>query len=458
MITPANVIKKFLAVLFVSYLAVGAGFLLRNLGKVPHYPDTRVQSTNEVLAPGYVKMAEEGRLDSRRGLFYALVLRLAHDLGGGPWDQGLELEHGAKFPPNAIPCWAPTWQTRAQILQLLSFLLVLIYAYRVLGPRALQGWRYSACLIAAIFLDPILVHAQLALMPDGLAMSACLLFVTGFVEYIRDQRFRGLTLLTIGALLAICMRPEKGVVLFVASAAASIFLALYARRITISGLVNRAWLAVAIVLCFWLGSAFFSATIQSSSGVWSMSEMVTHTRLMYPHLEELQPKLSEPIREFVTVDVARRYDQTPSTARLVIWRLSNGDANVRAQLTEEFRDVALSEKGGAILLDSLLDTLQNLIPVPAFLARWHVWMLSGAHVPLIKERIWESLVLWGMLSYHEPLWSRIALWMETLWIASLASLIPYPLFAKGFAFDCDCFQYFSLLSFNLNDLKPNFFL
>ncbi len=417
--------RRALVILLAAHVVVGAIFLAKNLGKVPHYPDTHELQSSSALAPGYVRMARDGIMDSRRGLLYPFVLRAAHGLIGGSWEEGLKLEEPAGLPAHSIPCWAPAWQLCAQVIQLVGFLLALLYARSVLAPRSFQSRLGSATLIGAIFLDPLLLHSQLSLMPDGPAVSACLLFLSGWVEFTRTGRRRGFIALAIGALLAAGFRPEKGIVLMVASVSTAALLLF--PSFSIPRVRSRILLGTSIAAMVWFGTASAGSKIQASTQAWSMGETVTHLRVVYPHLEELRPSLPEHLQQTISLKAARRFDGTCATARNVIQRLSAGDPAKRAQLTRELREVALREKGGEIFFDCVTDTLQNLIPVPSFLVRWHLWNWNGAEVNSIILRPWESIVIWGMLSYHEPQWSARALWVVSFglllfFVANLASL------------------------------------
>ena len=374
-------------------------------------------------------------VDSRRGLLYPLVLRAAHGLVGGSWEEGLELEESAALPKNAIRCWAPAWQMGAQIIQLTAFLGALLYALNVFRPSFARGKFRSALLIGAIFLDPFLIHSQLALMPDGPAVSACVVFVAGWVEFTRDRRARGAIALALGALLAAGFRPEKGIVLLVAAVAAAVLSSSLKNRPP--RLRSRVLIGASIAVLVWIGTAFAGIRIQASSQVFSLSETVTHTRIVYPRLERLHPLLPDHLKEQISLKLARRYDKSASSSRVCIQKLSGGDPALRASLTSELRSLALREMGGEILWDCTTDTVQNLFPVPSFLVRWHLWNRKGAESALIGLRQWESLVVWGMLSYHEPGWSRFAIQMTALCMLVSAVLGLSRLFAsrKAWSFD-----------------------
>lgn len=74
-------------------------------------------------------------------------------------------------------------------MQLGLFIAALVFGLRVLRARQLRA--RDAWLLALVALDPLLVHAQLSLMPDGLALTACVLVLAGWIEALRDGRLRG---------------------------------------------------------------------------------------------------------------------------------------------------------------------------------------------------------------------------------------------------------------------------
>jgi len=399
-------VRHLLFALVVAQVLAGACALARNLGKVPHYGDTRAGvagTLSPAAAPGYVRLAHDGSADSRRGLLYPVFLRLVHDAGGGPWFEGLDLEDRQRMPKHAIDCWAPAWQMRAQLLQLAVFAAALVFAGAVFTRRRLTS-RWPPLLLALVYVDPVLVHAQLSLLPDGLSLSACLLFLAGFVEYTRDGKKCGLLLLLLGATLAAGLRPEKGLVLGSACALTMAGLALWRTRPPRSRF--RALLATAGV--FVAAAAFAGAGRWLER--WTVAETVVHARIVYPRLEAIHAALPEDAQRRIPLDLARRYDTSIQEGRQVVHQATEGDAAVRRALTAELRRVALRERWLAIGIDCSIDSLRNLAATPEFLVRLATWAWHDREVAgRSADRRWESVGSWLMLSYHEPDWSLVSL-------------------------------------------------
>jgi hypothetical protein len=395
----ANLPPIWLLVLLGAQLALGLAYAVAELGEMPHYHDTNA----------YFELARLLRVDAHRGVAYPAFLAGVDRLTGDP----SMLRVVANEHPGAA-CTAPSGIALVQLLQLALCAVALLYwlgtrRATMPGPSALAP---GALAVAAglVMLDPLVAHYALAVMPDALAMAASLVFcgalarlALGARSSVRDGAWL-FTAFTAASLL----RPEKKWVLLavaVASLGAWRFGPLRAAKLAAhlpERLPARIALAAGLV---GLGLAATLATEQSVHRDYGRPDhgwIILHARVIFPHLGDIQQALPEDVqRRFTPSDVAF-YDKHVLNPGPVMERVTAGDRDDAARLTEQMARTAWRERGGAIVADIARDTAENALPTAGFHARWLA--LEGLGVEAYRTLSRSDMLPWTLklMTEHHP--------------------------------------------------------
>ena len=407
-----------LAAIGVVFLGVGVVWIAGHLGHIPRYGDT-IQ---------YMSLAERLEVDAYRGIAYPLVLAaadvLASDAGAGDDLRG-GVEPGSRrrgTPPDLV---------LVQILQLgvslacLSYFLC-VFVWRLERGR---GGVAFAFLLALLFFDPLVAHFNLAVMTDSLALSASLVFTAALSDLVLRRRTPAVVaggLLFAAVVVASGLRPEKG---YVSLATAVLTLAIWGLWRSArgdSGLSRgrglRMLVALALVVVAVSVSIGVQRRFQRPSSRWPVTTMLLHQRVVFPHLSRVYSQLSASSRALLTPAAARRYDSGIVVARSVIDKVTARDPATREQLTRDLVAVVLRERWGAIAVDVVGDSLENIFATASFYTRLSVLTVGGEDA---FERVFHSdgtRWTYSRLALRRPRLS--ALYLS---VAALALLAAVPL-------------------------------
>lgn len=418
-----------------GWLLVGAVWLAVNLGQVPHYADMRADPPSTVRHPaGYLRLAEDGIADPRRGLAYPMVLRGVHAVAGGPWRDGLGPEVRDAMPTETIECWAPRWYTWVQWLQLLVGAAALTWAAsivaRAVGLDAALGSARRRVVVGAVvalgLLDPLVAHAHLALMPTALTLAALVVFAAAWTSLSIGHRC-GLALALIpGAqLLAGLLRPEKGLVMLAAGLATGLTLLVLKRQDRSHR--RRILAASALVVAAFAVTTQLNARASATPNAWTVHEIVTHSRIIYPNLERSWDALSPETQALISRADAAEYDRALPEARLLMHRVCGDDAQLRQSLTDDMVAAVWSTMPVDLVFDCLSDSVTYSLPTLPAYATWADWKRQGSPIELLGQRAYENAYILGLVAYHRPFFSNLYLAGS----AVLATLLMLSLIAIG---------------------------
>lgn len=365
--------RRGLALLLALQVLVGLVWLVRNLGDVPEYNDTldyiRISRTLEV--PGY------------RGVAYPLFLAAVDRLVGG---EDLELAAGTgeagragaerprrsdrRLPGNVF---VPNPRShQALVIQLVQLVIVagsLAHFLRVFVPplggskaRATLG---SILLLLLLVADPLVAHLQLAVLTDGLTLSASLVACASLVRFLSggERRVLHATLLFLSVLLASTLRVEKVWVL-AGTALGSLALWWLAEPRREAGprslSTARALQAAAIALAAVLASFAAQRAFPGEGKRLPPYDFILDQRILFPNLVAVYPELPAEFRAEMSEAEAREHDEDVVFAWRGIEEVGGGDPARRRALLEDAARVVLRERWHWIVLDVLEDTAESV--------------------------------------------------------------------------------------------------
>ncbi len=380
------------------YLALAAVWTATNLGRLPPYGDS-----NE-----YLELSRTLRVDEYRGLLYPLVLRA--------WDLVAD-------GTTAILC--------VQLTQMIVGLLALAYFVNAFGRVAGGGSQRFGCgarsvLTLLLWLDPLVMHFNLSLMTDSLALSACLAFCAAVANLflgVRERRAR--VVLVLSMFCAANLRVEKLWILLATALAFALIWRLTTRREELATRGRIAWVVGLALLATGATKVVHLATY-TDHGRWALAETIVHQRVVFPHLTELRPKLSRDAREALTPRETRLYDRRIHNTWTVVDRVTKRDPEARRRLTDELLRVGLRERWPAIALDVASDFAENVIATPSFALRLVDWMKRG-EPDAFQTRFEATPWTFVTLSFHSPRLSRSVVFAAFgLWaLAFAAALVAF---------------------------------
>ncbi len=390
------------------YLGLGLAWTALQVGHVPRYWDT-----NE-----YLLLAKSLRVDPYRGVAYPALLAAANR---GTREPLLEPFLWKSTPKEQLESRAMGGFAAIQLLQLSIGLLSLGYFVYVFADLALPGsarkkraWSPGfGALVLLLAFDPIVAHHNLAIMTDGLALSASLVFCAAFAQLGlgRGSPWVSGAVLLGSLLLAGGLRVEK---IWVALATAIATVALWKKfEVPANGEApsrssRRPLTALGIVLA---GVAAL-LLVHDVFGVappryrWGIATTILYQRLIHPNLSAIYRDLSPETRAKITRKQAERFDRNINEARRVINATARGDVELRERLARDMATTALRRRGPAIAGDIFKDALENCFATLSFYVRLGV---SGA------QRLWYrdssqdfTVARWtySRLRHEHPMLSR----------------------------------------------------
>lgn len=407
-----------------TYLLVGAVWLLRHFGEVPHYGDTFT----------YLEFARRMEVNAHRGFLYPMLLSLTGR-------NCLEESRPRNLPLRAeeaqddlTTCSYPGCWMSVQVGQTAAFFAAIWYFLSVLARPCSKVTVTILSLIVA--LDPLVAHYNLALMTDALATTGALVFCAalyGLVTAKAEEKVRTVVhalLLVIGTFLACGVRVEKWLI-FVATTAATVATWALAKRF------GGRRLAVAALLV--LTAVALSRGLQRkyqtvSDDWWTVGESAVHFRLIYPNLRRIYDQLPDGVRARLSREDAAEYDQTINNIRGVVNRITKGDAEIRHRLTEQMARTAVRQLWPSLMADIGHDFVTNLLATYTFWAQLAVrelWRneavreLPGAVV--VRRWLPSSTAYWNFtrLTMHHRRWIQVHMYLSWFLIgtATLLSVV-----------------------------------
>jgi len=357
-----RVLSRWVLVLLGGQLALGLAYAAAELGELPHYHDSNA----------YFELARILRVDAHRGIAYPAFLAAADRLGGAP--SFLRVVANQHAGP---PCTAPDGIALVQLLQMLLSAAAYVNSQRsqaaVSPSTSSLGWAGSLAVASLLVVDPLVAHSALSIMPDALAMAASLVFCGALARVaIGGQRpTRDGTWLFLAFSLASLLRPEKKYVLLcVAAASAAVWLWIAHRGLhTFVRLPARLAFAGGLVVLGLAASVTTERLVFSDYGRPGHGSVMLHARVIFPHLGDIFGGLPADVqRRFTESDIAF-YDEHVLNPGPVMERVSGGNAAEAEQLTDQMARAAWSQRGPAIVFDTLKDGIENALPTLGFYPR-----------------------------------------------------------------------------------------
>jgi hypothetical protein len=350
------------ACLVVTYLGVGVAWTSIDLGDLPPYGDTGE----------YIDLSRVLRVDQYRGILYPALLAVATR-----WWGSFELDE----EPSALG---------VQLLQLGTCLLSLAYFLSVFvdmrSLRRARGRRLAAAATGVLFLllffDPLLAHFNLSIMPDGLALSASMVFCAalGDLGVRRSPPALSGALLLLGLLLAAGLRVEKGYVMLATGVVTAAFWLATGRRHPAAlppGLRRRATAALLVVSTGFVGAALVQRAFYQPSDRWPAWTNIVHQRIIFPNLHLAYADLPPEAKLLIRPLDAVLYDMRIHNTWTVIDRVTGNDPVKRDRLTRQLIGPVVKKRWAAIAGSTLTDTLEHVLAPFSFYARLAPWLWGG---------------------------------------------------------------------------------
>ena len=411
---------RLLWVVVFAYLGVGICWTAVNLGDIPHYGDTET----------YFRFAQDLEVTEHRGIAYPWLLAGAVDLlldgerPGPLYQKQEEREAGRSCAAPKALLWFQVFQMVVGALALLLFLWLTLGG----GARGGVGRGGSSnefvLLFLLLFFDPLLNHYNLALMTDGLAFAACLVFcgtLTALVERRPSPWPAGVVL--VGAfLLAAGLRVEKKWVLlatfalvfllWLAAGRRAPFPAGWQRRVGLAGLFLVGALAWIVLI---------HGGVATKKDALSSYEAFAHFRIGLPYLSEVYEELPERTRAQLSRQDAVEYDSHVNGVRRVVQRVAGSEALTREEFTADVLATVLPRHGVRILFDVVRDALENTFSTVSLYARVAAWHLGGDGA--IDRWFYSDGTIWNYqrMAFHHPRWTA-----ASVGLAGLLLLLALP--------------------------------
>ena len=376
--------------------AAGTAWTCANLGRVPHYGDT----------VEYLRLSQGRAVDAFRGPLYPALLHVVDGLDGTqPLPRQLAWETPQATP--RIPCAAPPSMTGVQVFQILVGIAALGWFVRSFAALDLLGSRIGTravsvagfILVAVLAFDPLVAHFQLAIMTDGLCLSASLVACAALarVALADAPRVGTAAVLFLAVLVAASLRPEKGWV-WLGTAAASVVVWRFA------GAGTRRGYAVALIAtaAAFAGAVGWHRAVTEERRRWDLYTTVLHQRVIYPRLASIRGDLSPETQRLLSPEAAALYDARIHNTWRIVNEITRKDPERRSALTRELAAATLRRHAGAIAADSAADLVEHTVATPSWYGRLVVWGLEGAPVAAYRRHSEMTPRTWAALADHLP--------------------------------------------------------
>ena len=364
-----------------------------NLGQVPHYGDT----FSEYLPAA--KHLEFQRIFQVHGVGTPLIIWAAT---GGKVEYPKEWEHD-----KTQGCVAPARLMNVQIAQIMFSVLALIYACRVLLPRV--GLWGTAVVAGLVAFDPLVAHHNLALMPDGPALSFTVLFAAALA----DKKPRALPLLFLATAGASLLRFDRGFI-FVAVAAVLVFLSLRD---------GRRYLSFMAVFVAFMAVAVFNVEFRPKSHIpetFHYWEFPALRMIAFGNFEAIYLRLPEKVRERFSEEDMKFMDLHQWATRRRVFDRTKPDE--RPYYTLEFAKASLRYEFPAVVENAIRSALSALLAGPVYYGRLYYQLKHPPNPWPVKQ--W-TMWTWHHLSGHTPQESLVVVKVAASVLAASMILAPF---------------------------------
>lgn len=355
----ARLLGGLLAVL----VLLGSAWTIQGWGTLPAYGDSQ----------NYYSLALRGRTDPYRGWMYPHVVGWIAAPGkvSRSAEGYLEFKQGLSGGLRKL-----------QLAQLGALAATIALFLRALGARARPRWLAAALFLALLF-DPLVAHFSLAMMPDGFALAASLLWCAGAADLLaaRAPAWRALLAVVSGHVLAAGLRPEKNLVVLAAAGTCWLLVELLARRRGSDpggpAPARARWLLAAALPVFALG-AVLQPDPEAGDERWPLATTILHQRVVFPYLGDVLAELPERERGGLDEPAAAFHDASLFQARQIVERLEELQPEVPVEeRIEVWAAEVWSRHAAAIALDTALDGLEAVLATPAFYGHLSASALLG---------------------------------------------------------------------------------
>jgi len=373
--------------LALAYVAVGALWMAKNVGKVPAYGDTSE----------YIRLSQDLKVDEYRGILYPALLAWGNR---DPW---IPITVGAPFIDDLLK------------LQLGLGILSLAYFLYVMAGGALRRWTGSTpgalagllLLLPMLHLDPLVAHFNLSILTDGLALSGSLIFCAA-LAHLGRQRSPPVVpacLLLVAYLTTAGLRAEKNWV-FIGSTFLTVavwwFVAGRSSPGLGRGLRRRALVALGFASVGFLVMLGVQRWAYEEQGRWPLSTTILHQRIIFPNLAPTYPHLPEEPRALISPHLALNYDMRIHNTWRVIDAVTHGDAKQRERLTSQLVWPVLKARWHWIASKILLDTAENVLAPFSFYGRLGRWIRDGQKPAAFRVTFEATPWTYFMLAQAQP--------------------------------------------------------
>ncbi len=391
--------------LALAQIVLGVAWGVANLGKIPHYGDTR-----ELLRTARTLEFVEGRT-----IGYPWLLRGLHGAiaSAAPWGETDDWETAELEPSEPVECVAPAWHGAVQVLQVAVLACALVWAIRAVTGSS----RRSIVVALLVTTDPWVLHHAFSVMTDSLSLSLLALTCGVWVRLLRSGGAAWCAALVALHVANALLRYEKNLVL--AAGAAGVALGAFlvvrwdAARSRPDGLGaartsvrRRALLGLALSLAAVPIAHAIDTLRDPRPELFSPSARILHSRIIYPRLGEVVDELSEGTRALLTPDIVEKYDRGALLPIGILETIAADDPELVEELAFEIAPIVWKHHAGAIVADVIGDVLKYMVPAPVFYARLGVWLSLDERRPMmVTRRPYEAAAVHHLLRKHEPIWS-----------------------------------------------------
>lgn len=399
---PHGPARTVVAIVLGLYLALGAALAVLHLGDVPRYGDSHE----------YLKRAESLEIDPYRGIAYPALLAGIDRLVD---EEPLVEAWRRRWVRPDVPRTGMAGFLVLQALQYGALAAALAYFLKKVAGVGMPAWQ-KLVLGALVFVDPLVVHFQQAVLTDGLTLSACLVFCAALADLERAPRVRvvPVALLALGFLAAANLRVEKASVLAGTALLALLAYGLRARRRGRPLPWRRAAIVLGtIAVCLGIGRAV-QERFETAGDRWPVRDSILDQRISYPYLHTVYEDLPEDVRAQLSLAQAREHDTGIREARAVIDAVTGADAARRTALIDACARVVARERWGSLALDIAKDALENVAATASFAVR------AGAFLALdpaaFEARFPDDWAHWTVerLTMHFPRATAVFLGLTAL--------------------------------------------